>query len=49
VATVDMGKLLRLNLTVLRRFEPEGLAAYLGGVGWWSQGAAECRTSARSA
>jgi hypothetical protein len=47
VATVDMGKLLRLNLTVLRRFE--GIAAYLGGVGWWSQGAAECRTSARSA
>ena len=40
---VEVGKLLLLNLTAPLRFEPRGIATYLGGTGWWSQGLKSAR------
>jgi signal transduction histidine kinase len=34
--TVEVARLLRLDVTILVRFEPDGIATYLAGTGWWS-------------
>ena len=41
--TVEMGKVLRLDLTVPLWFEPGGITISLGGTGWWSQGLESAR------